>query len=444
MSGSLLAWLTLYSNSKTQFKSKLDRWLSFVIYPQPKEFDGKTLSNVAGFVGLILLIFGFFRIDKGMHFPGTWALVPVLGSILIISAGQSAWVNRCILSNRIAVWFGLISFPLYLWHWLLLAYARSIEGGAPSRGIRLAVVLFSILLAWLTYKLIEKPLRFGGNNVVKVGILSIAMTLFGCVGYYTYLNNGIESRFPKLLLDLTKYSYDYKQGYREGTCFLRPEQDNTAFSNCRLEANKKPQSIFLWGDSHAAHLYPGYIASFGETYTVIQRTASGCPPILNLRIESRVHCKSINDTVISLIAKEKPTRVVLSAVWTDYDLSKLDQTIINLKRIGITNIDIVGPVPQWGDGLPKQLYLFFKKDWNHKIPYRMTFGLNTNFIEKDEFLKQKSLSLDVNYISPKTIMCNPSGCITRLGETGESLSAWDYGHLTKMGSEFLVSKFPKQ
>jgi peptidoglycan/LPS O-acetylase OafA/YrhL len=163
--GSSLAWFTLYKkNAFSNLKQKLDYWLSRAIYSEKQEAEDKTLLNVLSFVGLLLLAYGFFHIHKEFSFPGKWALVPVLGAVLIISAGSNTWVNRTILSNQVAVWFGLISFPLYLWHWPLLSFARIVESEVPSRNIRLAAVVLSIVLAWLTYKFVERPLRFGNYS----------------------------------------------------------------------------------------------------------------------------------------------------------------------------------------------------------------------------------------------------------------------------------------
>lgn len=185
LSGSLLAWITLYKKDTfTNVKLKLDDWLSCIVHSEKQEANSKTLSNVLSFIGLLLLVYGFWRINKELSFPGQWALVPVLGAVLIITAGSKAWVNRTILSNKVAVWFGLISYPLYLWHWPILSFAHIVQ--SDSRNIRIAAVVLSILLAWLTYKLIERPLRFGNFSKLKVTILVFLMTLIGTLGYYTY------------------------------------------------------------------------------------------------------------------------------------------------------------------------------------------------------------------------------------------------------------------
>lgn len=187
LSGSLLAWFAIYKKKAfLSYTLKIDSWLAKVVYREPVEADGKTLSNVIAFVGSLLLVYGFWQITKEVSFPGKWAVIPVLGAILIILAGPKAWVNRKILSNKLAVWFGLISFPLYLWHWPLLSFARIIESEVPSRNMRIAAVVLSIVLAWITYKLVERPLRFGKYSKVKVTVLVVLMTIVGSVGYYTY------------------------------------------------------------------------------------------------------------------------------------------------------------------------------------------------------------------------------------------------------------------
>jgi peptidoglycan/LPS O-acetylase OafA/YrhL len=115
LSGAFLARIELHRKaSHAAATLKLDDWFSRVIYEHPGEADGTTLANVASALGLLLLAYGVWRMDGEIGCPGKWALVPVLGAALIISAGQKAWINRVLLSNRIAVWIGLISYPLYL------------------------------------------------------------------------------------------------------------------------------------------------------------------------------------------------------------------------------------------------------------------------------------------------------------------------------------------
>jgi len=446
LAGSVLAHMTLHKQDIfTQLKHKLNAWLGMVVYAHAAETNGNTLRNIQAVLGAILIVIGVFVITKEMRFPGWWTVLPTAGAVLIISAGTEAWVNRVVLSNRVLVWFGLISFPLYLWHWPLLSFARIVKSETPSPELRIVAVLISILLAWLTYRLIEKPLRFGKRRKEKTIALLVLMLVVGCMGYSCYKQDGLGSRFPKMVQELAHFGViDPTIAWRVGTCHLRPKDDYTFFKACEPQAKKGNKiSLLLWGDSHAAHLYTGYKAFFGGKFNLIQRTASSCAPILNLEVAGSPYCKKINDSVFELIKQEKPDKVVLAAVWGSYDWKKLEETIAQLREIGITDIDLIGPVPRWNDSLPKQLYLYYKSDLLHRIPERMKFGLDPGFIELDSVLSDFSIRIKVNYVSPTKILCNDDGCITRLGETGDTLTAFDAAHLTETGSRYLVSQFQK-
>ncbi len=105
MLGSFLAYITLY-----------------------KEWRVKaSVGNIQSLFGAALVAGGLLLVNKEQAFPGWWAVLPTTGVALIIASGSNAWLNRAILSNRLLVWFGLISFPLYLWHWPLLSFVRIVE-----------------------------------------------------------------------------------------------------------------------------------------------------------------------------------------------------------------------------------------------------------------------------------------------------------------------------
>jgi len=447
--GSVLAYMTLHEHIIfSKFTQKLDAWLGVIVYANPPEANGRTLNNIQSVLGAALIITGVFIISKEMRFPGWWAVLPIAGAVLIISAGAQAWLNRVVLSSRVLVWFGLISFPLYLWHWPLLSFTRIVKGEIASAEIRIAVVLVSILLAWLTYRLVEKPVRLGKHGKEKIITLLVLMLAVGNVGYYCYKFDGLVSRFPKIVQDIITYKVPVEsihKAQRFDTCFLdAAKQDYTLFNACESPSDKDKKTLLLWGDSHAAHLYTGYKASFGEGFNIIQRTAGTCPPILDMEIDGIPYCKGINDSIFELIKLKKPSKIVLAASWISYDWKKLEATVAQLRKLGIVDIDLIGPVPRWIDTLPKQLYLYYKSDKEHRMPERMKFGLESNFIELDPILANfANQQLKVNYISPTKILCNDDGCLTRLGETGDMLTAFDAAHLTETGSRYLVSHFQK-
>jgi peptidoglycan/LPS O-acetylase OafA/YrhL len=412
-----------------------------------KSKNGSAWSrNARSIIGILCILIGLGLIDERVQFPGWWAALPTAGTALIISAGPQAWLNRILLSNAALVWFGLISFPLYIWHWPLLSMATLLRGEFPSRNIRIAIVGTSIAAAWITYRFVEMPIRFRRNGGKKAIALLVALGLVGYLGYRCYRNEGYPSRFPKIVqeIDQFEHKYDHQAAWRERSCFLELDQSYSAFSACDPSQwlADKP-IIFIWGDSLAAQLYPGYERIYGGKFTVVQRTASACAPIFDDAYNDRLpNCKAVNDYVIGLIKERKPNRVVLSARWSVHDWKKVGSTISELRRAGVTHIDLIGPVPRWKTSLPRQLILYVQMTNSKFIPERMTFGLEPGYKDIESQLVDLADKSRVNYVSPVSILCDDRGCMTRTGDGINTITSFDYDHLTEAGSVFLVSRIP--
>ena len=144
----------------------------------------------------------------------------------------------------------------------------------------------------------------------------------------------------------------------------------------------------------------------------------------------------------SMIAKTKPDRVLLAAKWSFADSKAISKTIAVLKGLGIRQVSVVGPVPQWDEAPSKTVYRAFRKDRVfHGLPARVNSGLNKR-TELDENLRLIVEGAGAEYISARNILCNDSGCLTRVGESLDSLVVWDTSHFTRAGSQFVVSRFP--
>ena len=400
------------------------------------------LRGLSSILGLLLLATALIGLSQKQAYPGWRALIPVIGTLLLIHAGPGAWVNRQILARRLMVWIGLISYPLYLWHWPLLAFTRIVVA-TPGPGLRAAALGLSLLLAWLSYHLLEQPLRTNGPGWRKNLILCLLITALGSIGWITCQKEGLAFRFPKIVGALINYRYDYISGYRGYTCFLGPKQGYEQFADCGVSRDKHKKSIFIWGDSHAADLYPGYKDYFSTNYNLIQRTTSGCPPILGYSNTQPKFCNDINQKIFMLIEREKPDEVVLAARWIAYpNPMDIINTIKQLKGIGIRSITLIGPDPEWKNGLPRQVYLQYKNNSFHRIPLYMDSGLNHKSFTQDSSMMALAASEHIQYFSPMRILCNSQGCLTRVGDGADALTSWDYGHLTGKGSDYLVAHFP--
>jgi len=428
LSGSIIAWVLFSQNLVS--KKILDEH-----------------RNTLSVLGLTAIIASIILFNKEILFPGWWAIVPVFGACALIFSGPNSILNRLILSNKYLVAIGLISYPLYLWHWPLLVFAKIINVEV-SIWMRIEILILSIALAIATYKFIEKPIRFGGKNKLKVMLLVVLMTLVGYAGYAAYIRDGIPINRVKirssnaLLNQMLTFKFNPGPAYRVGSCMLTEKQGPESLKNCNNQEDPSKKSILIWGDSHGGHLYPGYMTRYSNEYNILQRTASGCPPALGYDTVDRLFCKEINEATIQYIEKIKPDRVVLAGNWSRYGLilNQLSETVKRLKKLGIKKIDLVGQVPRWENNLPKQILLYCKKNTPCQIPEYMSFGLIKD-IEIDDKLRSFSLENGINYFSPYQILCNSEGCLIRTGNTGDSITAWDSEHLTYEGSNALVSKF---
>ena len=210
--GSLLAWIMVFKKDKFLNISNNINSLLLKIKIFSNADEKFLLSNILSCIGIFLFVIGFVCITKESIFPGFWALIPVLGTVLVIMAGPQAWINEKILSNKISVWFGLISFPLYLWHWPLLSYGRIYYDKMPPEGFRWVVVLLSILLAWLTVKYIEKPFRYSKYQTrIKVIFLCSMAFFIAILGLIVYKINFAESKIFKDL-KITRKGFEYAYG----------------------------------------------------------------------------------------------------------------------------------------------------------------------------------------------------------------------------------------
>jgi hypothetical protein len=125
---------------------------------------GRPTRHALSATGLLLMLIAVFGFNRHTPFPSVFTLAPVVGAALLLLAGPQAWLNRVVLSLRPLVFVGLISFPLYLWHWPLLSFMRIVfasrmHDGHFSASLTLAIVGTGVALAIATYALVEKPLR---------------------------------------------------------------------------------------------------------------------------------------------------------------------------------------------------------------------------------------------------------------------------------------------
>lgn len=223
------------------------------------------VANGLSFVGLLSLAIGLVLVNKDASFPGYWALIPVIGAVLIILAGPNSFLNRYILANKISVFFGLISFPLYLWHWPLLTFLHIVERGTPDRHLRLTAVVVSVILAWLTYRFIERSVRSSSGNRYVVTLITVSALIFSA-GFVIYSQNGFPDRKVVTNSEFSEnVQYQFMGpiwAYTKNEICLSEhpykDQDSLAWWFC-MKSTKNPTTILLLGNSYTNQLYPGFV-----------------------------------------------------------------------------------------------------------------------------------------------------------------------------------------
>lgn len=225
---------------------------------------GLGAPDLQSLAGIALLVLAFCAVTKGRSFPGWWALLPTLGAALLIGAGPHAWFNRVVLSNGVLRWFGLISYPLYLWHWPLLSFAQIIESGTPARHIRAAAVLAAILLAWLTYRFLERPLRDLKPAVFSTRALALSMALVGAGGLAVFQLAGLPNRATIVENKQMQKALIVVEDVANAAACKKRYAFSTRAQYCLLAEVERAPTIALIGDSHAYHIVAGLTKYYRE------------------------------------------------------------------------------------------------------------------------------------------------------------------------------------
>ena len=264
--------------------------LNTLIYADPKK--GKEIQvckDVLSIVGFLLILVSIVSFHTGMHFPGKKAIIPTIGAFFIIAAGKNAVVNRRILSLKFMVFIGLISYPLYLWHWPLLSFARILYGEVPPKTVRIGLVLLAFLLSWITYRFIEPPLRWGKHSRIKAVCLFVTLLLVGFGGIKIYKNYGYPERIG-ITADAIQRDIELDKIMSEASkrcnAVLPDYEKNSAKNECVFQKENHKNTIAIFGDSHSRYLSYGLIDLLRKDYPeegLVRFAVSGTAPFINYR-----------------------------------------------------------------------------------------------------------------------------------------------------------------
>ena len=391
-----------------------------------------TASNLRASIGLLLIAIAAGALDTKSAFPGWWAALPVAGAALLLSA-PAAWGCRTLLTSRLLVWIGLISYPLYLWHWPLLVFFGIIKFGPLTLLERELIVGLSFALAWLTYRFVESTFRFGRPSPLKVLALCSGMALIAVAGGVVVQGRGFDFRLPPEIREMASVPTQSSK-WRINECLLDLSHEMSFADTC-IDRDRRPL-VLIWGDSTAGALLPGLRkAQETRAFGIAQFTSNSCIPALNADIPGSPNCRAMNDKVLSLARQIKPDIVVLHGTWEKH-LDNVAETVAALKTYTNARVVVLGPVPAWRRGLPSEVMRYFMLH-HSLIPQRSSGAVSSNGY--DTIMREKLVPSGAEFISASDAMCNIDGCLTRIGDTAKDISVSDQMHLTEKGSEFLIN-----
>ena len=425
LGGSLLAWWHYGKNHEEEV------------------FCGNWLS-LAGF---LLLVAGMGLLHQGDPYPGWRAVLPVAGSLLIIGAGKRSWVNRFLLSHPAVIWIGLISYPLYLFHWPPLAFVHIVKGENPGLPYIFWALGIAVALTLMTYYLIEKPIRFSKSPRI-VPILSFAFVATGLLGALVW-RGVIPASLDTTDLRLQKVAVAVKD--RNWTKGLHKIWSQGKM-NLYKTGGEGPETLFF-GDSNTEQYAPRIAevlkGNVGLSRGAMILACGGVPPLPEVTNPEREQCGELVPKLEEVIrAYPSIDRVVISSLWTFYygspskylyrgipiseevakaeSLAAFGKMIADMTARG-KKVTVVLSIPVGRELEPRRLYR------RHFFSPSEDKGL---VLTKEQFLKEYGSLLDeitavakangANVINPVDDLCKDGVCIV---EDENGPIHYDFGHL---------------
>jgi len=264
-------------------------------------------------LGVALILGTTFLFHSHMAFPGYAGLVPAAGALCVIAAPRRTWFQQHVMASKALVFIGLVSYPLYLWHWPVLSFATILGSGAVPAIVRLEALLLSFVLACAVFWLVERPIRAQRARRVYAP-LGCGLLALGAAGLTAYSMPFLSHRFgPEA--DALKQGVTVNDKCRD----IFPGARD--FNYCKSNSLKSP-AVIVMGDSRAQAVYDGVASQLGRRYPLMLLGRGGCPPILNVRVHESVggteSCAETWDSFVRYVHELQPEVVVLVGGGADY------------------------------------------------------------------------------------------------------------------------------
>ncbi|TXH36066.1 MAG: acyltransferase [Rhodospirillaceae bacterium] len=425
-------------------------------------------------LGLLLILCAIFGISESMSFPGALALFPCIGAALIILAGTIDNPVSRLLGARPLAFIGLISYSLYLWHWPIIVFFQYQQGHLLNSSQGLFVIAASLVVAILSWWLIERPFRRRALLTERKPLFRTAMVSMAAIslaGIAIVATKGWPARLP----DNVERIYAAKLNssrYGTAACFTDTKRrgptddDVRAGKLCLLGVDdSSPTDFLVWGDSHAGAMAPAIdlaAKKYGANGLLVGQ--GGCPPLLDYQAVNGQKGKSAacierNDAALDLVARRHIPLVFLVARWprevlgSEYgnegpyfdpnrsypimDRSRevtagLEHTLAALKRLDV-HVILVMDVPEPGYDVPDAL----AKAAMHQIVRDIDPPRNVVDARQSKaktILTTMAAKFDASVVDPTAMFCDPDDC--EVQENGKPYYV-DADHLTESRAQDL-------
>ncbi|NIJ47881.1 acyltransferase family protein [Rhizomicrobium electricum] len=385
--------------------------------------------------GLVAILVSVFCFTSEMPFPGPNALVPVIGAAAIIAAGTNGKMPfESVFCNAPMVFVGKISYSLYLWHWPLIAYAQYylVRDLTPTESV--IAGLLACLAATLSYHVVERPFRIRKFSLrTTFGGAAAATVCFVGFGLLTEATSGMPERFPTLRTRIQ----DPGVMYSARTCFLegQPFTDwNVEKCTFRYKAGVDSPKVVLWGDSYAAHLSWGFrqLQQAGR-FDLVQITMAACPPFVQAG-ETTACGRFQKGAWAEVVSLNPDLLVVTMAPWNrrapEEVRRSMARTLSAAKKRGI-HVLLVGELPTYAGPVPQIIRLLQSRG----LPSDRYSPANS--FRTENALRTAALETSTDFVSLRALLCSGNQC--QISINGNPI-AWDIGHLTMEGSNYIVSR----
>ena len=257
-------------------------------------------------LGLILIVASVISYNPLSQFPGWRAMLPTAGAALLLWAGPTAFINRWMLSNPLAVAIGLISYSLYLWHWPLLSFlAIAHLDTTANNGFALAI---AVLLSVATYFAVERPVRRGPLFIWPIPTIAIGVAAL--VGYAIFVGNIRPLDAGPELARVESAAKDWYPPMGEYIPFE---------GQWAIRYGKGPRAVLMIGDSNLQQYFPRVhdIVDHDPTLSTVWIAWGGCAPIIGVD-DLQPGCHHFYDAVYQYAAASPAKKVVIAGQWFGY------------------------------------------------------------------------------------------------------------------------------